>query len=278
MMFGAKKHKTSLRLVVAVNQVDKMIPNGWDERLNMPNEQAAREISIKCNDIAKNLASYGVITIDQIEYYSALKRYRLLPLLAKIIGNAYAGFKLDNVEPADPFDLADPEVKAFVDEQRRERDQINPKTNEDVKKQLFQQMRKFLSKDDLNLVLSKLRNESSRPPKIAIFGKSGVGKTTTINSLFNAKWKTSHTIEGTTSAQMRSFSLSTGGTLDVVDLPGYGRSTTQDEEYDKIYQEFIPTCDLVLLIVQANSRDLADDQEMILKVFEWLKNSPIPSR
>jgi predicted GTPase len=152
MMFGAKKHKTSLRLVVAVNQVDKMIPNGWDERLNMPNEQAAREISIKCNDIAKNLASYGVITIDQIEYYSALKRYRLLPLLAKIIGNAYAGFKLDNVEPADPFDLADPEVKAFVDEQRRERDQINPKTNEDVKKQLFQQMRKFLSKDDLNLV------------------------------------------------------------------------------------------------------------------------------
>jgi predicted GTPase len=277
-MLGIRKNKPSLRLVVAVNQVDKMIPNGWDERMNMPTEQAAREISNKRNDISRKLVSYGVVSTDQIEYYSALKRYRLLQLLAKIIRNTYAGFKLDNVQPADPFDLADPEVKAFVDEQRRERDQVKQKTNEDVKNQLFQQMRKFLSEDDLNIVLNKFKKESSRPPKIAIFGKSGVGKTTTINSLFNAEWKTSHTIEGTTAAQVKSFSMSTGGTLEVVDLPGYGRSISQDKEYDKIYEEFIPTCDLVLLIVQANSRDLADDQEMILKVFEWLKNSPLPSR
>ena len=278
LMLGIRKNKPSLRLVVAVNQVDKMIPNGWDERMNMPTEQAAREISNKRNDISRKLVSYGVVSTDQIEYYSALKRYRLLQLLAKIIRNTYAGFKLDNVQPADPFDLADPEVKAFVDEQRRERDQVKQKTNEDVKNQLFQQMRKFLSEDDLNIVLNKFKKESSRPPKIAIFGKSGVGKTTTINSLFNAEWKTSHTIEGTTAAQVKSFSMSTGGTLEVVDLPGYGRSISQDKEYDKIYEEFIPTCDLVLLIVQANSRDLADDQEMILKVFEWLKNSPLPSR
>jgi small GTP-binding protein len=143
---------------------------------------------------------------------------------------------------------------------------------------MFEEMKKILSEDELNLLLTKLRQERSLPPKVAIFGKTGVGKTTTINSLFNAKWKTSHTIVGTTSAQMKEFELSTGGTLNVVDLPGYGRSLAEDREYERIYQQIIPSCDLVLLIVQANARDLADDEEMILKVAEWLRDVPSPQR
>jgi predicted GTPase len=277
-MFGLRKNKAPIRLVVGLNQVDKMISNAWNERMNMPEERATKEIARKCNDLTQRLAKYADISTENIEYYSALKRYRLLPLLTKIISNAYAGFKLDNVQPADPFELADPEVKAFADQQRREREAKKQGKNEVNKNQLFEEMKKFLSEDDLNLVLSKFKQESSRPPKVAIFGKTGVGKTTTINSLFNAKWKTSHTIVGTTSAQMKEFDLSTGGTLDVVDLPGYGRSLAEDREYEKIYQDLIPACDLVLLIVQADARDLADDEEMILKVADWLKDLPKPQR
>jgi ABC-type transport system involved in cytochrome bd biosynthesis fused ATPase/permease subunit len=179
------------------------------------------------------LAKYADISTDNIEYYSALKRYRLLPLLTKIVSNAYAGFKLDNVQPADPFELADPEVKAFADQQRREREAKKSSRTSTDKDRMFEEMKKILSEDDLNLVLDKFRQERSLPPKVAIFGKAGVGKTTTINSLFNAKWKTSHTIVGTTSAQMKEFELSTGGTLSVVDLPGYGRSLAEDREYEK---------------------------------------------
>jgi predicted GTPase len=113
---------------------------------------------------------------------------------------------------------------------------------------------------------------------VAIFGKAGVGKTTTVNSLFNATWKTSHTVVGTTKAQMKEFVLKTGGTLEVVDLPGYGVSLGEDRENEKIYQQFIPSCDVVLLVLQANSRDFADDQEMLGKVVEWLKKSPTPER
>jgi predicted GTPase len=277
-MFGQRKDKAPIRLVVGLNQVDKMIPNAWNERMNMPEERAAKEIAKKCNDLTQRLAKYANISTDNIEYYSALKRYRLLPLLTKIISNAYAGFKLDNVQPADPFELADPEIKAFAEQQRREREGKKSGKNLADKNQILEEMKKFLSEDDLNLVLSKFKQENSRPPKVAIFGKAGVGKTTTINSLFDAKWKTSHTIVGTTSAQAKEFDLSTGGTLDVVDLPGYGRSLADDREYEKIYQDLIPTCDLVLLIVQADARDLADDEEMILKVADWLKNSPTPQR
>jgi GTP-binding protein EngB required for normal cell division len=246
--------------------------------MNIPEERAAKEIARRCNDLTQRLAKYADISTDNIEYYSALKRYRLLPLLTKIVSNAYAGFKLDNVQPADPFELADPEVKAFADQQRREREAKKSSRTSTDKDRMFEEMKKILSEDDLNLVLDKFRQERSLPPKVAIFGKAGVGKTTTINSLFNAKWKTSHTIVGTTSAQMKEFELSTGGTLSVVDLPGYGRSLAEDREYEKIYQDTIPSCDLVLLIVQADAKDLADDEEMILKVAEWLKDSPKPQR
>lgn len=276
-MFGLRKNKTPLRLVVAINQVDKIIPNSWNERLNTPNDKATKEIERKARDLIKRLARYADLSADNFEYYSALKRYRLLPLLAKIISNAHAGFKLDNVKPADPFELADPDVKEFAQEQRREREKKMGRKISD-KDQMFEEIKKILSEDDLNLLVSKFRQESSLPPKVAIFGKAGVGKTTTINSLFNAKWKTSHTIVGTEHAQMKEFELSTGGTINVVDLPGYGRSIAEDRAYEKIYRQIIPSCDLVLLIVQADARDLADDEEMIMKVADWLKDSPTPQR
>lgn len=270
-------NKPSLRLVVGLNQVDKMVTNAWDERLNMPIEKAEKEIQRRSNDIIHKFAKYADISPANIEYYSALRYYRLMPLLTKIIRNAYAGFKLDNVQPKNPFDKADPEVKAFAEQKRKEREKGRD-DKEVAKERMFDEMRKILSEDDLRLVVDKFKQERSLPPKVAIFGKAGVGKTTTINSLFNARWKTSHTIVGTAKAQMKEFELSTGGTLNVVDLPGYGRSIAEDKEYEKIYQEMIPSCDLVLLIVQANTRDFADDQEMILKVAEWLKDSPTPQR
>ena len=269
-MFGFGKSKTPIRLVVGLNQVDKMVPNGWDDRLNMPADGVEKEIARRSNDLIKRLAKYANVSHENIEYYSALRRYRLLPLMTKIVRNAYAGFKLDNVQPADPFELADPEVRAFAEQQSG-----GVTTDKD---RMFDEMKKILSEDELNLILSKFKQEKSRPPKVAIFGKSGVGKTTTVNNLFNASFKTSHVLEGTLEAQEKEFSLSTGGTLNVIDLPGYGRSLSKDKEYEKIYRQFIPSCDLVFLIVQASTRDLSDDEEMILKVSEWLQDSPSPQR
>ena len=272
-----KSDKKLLRLVIGLNQVDKMLPDGWDERLNMPTKESQKEIERRCKKITQELTRYADISKSNIEYYSALRRYRLLPLLIKIIKNAYAGFKLDNVQPADPFELADPEVKAFADEERKKRAKSKAK-QANTKEQMFDEMRKIISEDELNLVLNKFKQERKLPPKIAILGKAGVGKTTTINSVFNAQWKTSHTIVGTTQAQMKEFALSTGGTLSVVDLPGYGRSMAEDRVYEKIYQKMIPSCDLVFLVLQANTRDFADDQEMIVKITEWLQQFPAPER
>jgi predicted GTPase len=276
-LFG-KDNKPSLRVVIALNQVDKIVPNGWDERLNTPTEAAEKQIKRRCQDIASKLAgSIREIAPSQIEYYSALQRYRLIPLIGAVTRYAFAGFKLDQVQPADPFELAEKDVQEFVVAERAKRSQ--GKSQEMLSKELmFEELKKHLSKDELNLVKQKFTQERQRPPKVAIFGKTGVGKTTTVNSLFNATWKTSHTIVGTTQAQMKEFTLETGGTLEIVDLPGYGGSLAEDRENEKIYQQFIPSCDLVLLVLQANSRDFSDDQEMLSNVVEWLKKSPTPVR
>ncbi len=276
-MFGfGKDNKPSLRIVIALNQVDKIVPNGWDDKLNTPTEEAEKQIKRRCQDIANKLSS-SVIDKSQIAYYSALKRYRLIPLIGSITRYAFGGFKLDQVQPADPFELADKDVQKYVAEQRAERSK--GKSKDAISNELMlKELEKHLSKDELNLVKQKFTQENKRPPKVAIFGKAGVGKTTTVNSLFNAEWKTSHTIVGTTQAQMKEFTLATGGILEVVDLPGYGVSLKEDRENEKIYQEFIPSCDLVLLVLQANSRDFSDDQEMLTKVVEWLKKSPTPER
>lgn len=208
---------------------------------------------------------------------SLLKRYRLINLLTKIIQNAYAGFKLGNVQPADPFELADPEAKAFADRERQKR--VNSGAAKgDANNQTVEDIKKLIPESEFQLILDKFQQETQLPPKVAVIGKSGVGKTTTINNLFNAQLKTSPTTVGTTEAQIKEFTLATGGTLTVIDLPGYGRSEAEDPEYDKIYQQIIPSCDLVFLVIQADTRDFADDIEMINKITTWLKNHPTPQR
>lgn len=274
---GKKTTQSPLRLVIGLNQVDKMIPNGWDQRLNAPTKQAENEIERRCQDIIKRLGQSAEVSEANIEYYSALRRYRLINLLTKIIQNAYAGFKLGNVQPADPFELADPEVKAFAARERQKR--VNSGAAKgDANNQTVEDIKKIIPEAEFQLILDKFKQETQLPPKVAVIGKSGVGKTTTINNLFNAQLKTSPTTVGTTEAQIKEFTLATGGTLTVIDLPGYGRSEAKDREYDKIYRQIIPSCDLVFLVIQADTRDFADDIEMINKITAWLKNHPIPQR
>lgn len=276
--FPSKKSETQVRLVVGLNQVDKMIPDGWDKRLNAPTKEAEKQIERRCQDIIKKLGKDTKISESNIEYYSALKRYRLLVLLSKIIKNADAGFKLNHIQPADPFELADQDVKTAANEKRKNKTNSSGEEFNYENKVIDSLEELKLSEAEFKLIQDRLRQESKVPPKVAVIGKAGVGKTTTINNLFNAQLKTSPTKVGTTEAQAKEFELSTGGTLTVIDLPGYGRSEEEDRESNKIYQELIPSCDLVLLVIQANTRDFSDDIRIINSLKQWLENKPIPNQ
>lgn len=117
--------------------------------------------------------------------------------------------------------------------------------------------------DTLRQIEELVANEKKIPPKVAVIGKAGVGKTTTINNLFNVKWRTSHTIVGTTEAETEIFELEGGGALSVTDMPGLGEDIDADAEYEQIYSEILPNTDIVLWVMQANAKDMADDQRIL---------------
>ncbi len=140
------------------------------------------------------------------------------------------------------------------------------KADNDHKAKPREALEMALGTDGLAELEKLIDDEKKIPPKVAVIGKAGVGKTTTINNLFNASWKTSHTIAGTKVAQLKEFDLAGGGTLSVVDMPGLGEDIEADLVYEKIYFEILPTVDVVLWVMQANTRDMAEDQRILREV------------
>lgn len=108
-----------------------------------------------------------------------------------------------------------------------------------------------------------IENEIAEPPKIAIIGKSGTGKTTTINSLFNVEWHVSETVTGTTEIQKETFKLTGEGKLTVIDMPGLGDSIANDLKFIEIYKEILPEVDVILYVIQADDRALGEDERII---------------
>ncbi|MFM6075668.1 MAG: GTPase, partial [Dolichospermum sp.] len=83
-------------------------------------------------------------------------------------------------------------------------------------------LRKVLGDKDFQLFERLVQEELAKPPKVAIIGKTGVGKSTTINALFGLEEKVSHTTHGTTEASKKIIELPQGGKLEVIDMPGLG--------------------------------------------------------
>ena len=82
-LFGLGRKKTEINLVVGINQVDNLGP--WNGKINLPTESTKKEIESRTKDIIKKLSSGEfAISKEQIEYYSALRAFRLENLNGKI--------------------------------------------------------------------------------------------------------------------------------------------------------------------------------------------------
>lgn len=129
-----------------------------------------------------------------------------------------------------------------------------------------------LPKDQAERLRKAIEDEMAIPPKVAVIGKSGVGKTTTINSLFDVEWHTSENITGTMDAQKETFQLKGGGKLTVIDMPGLGDSITNDAKFMEIYQSVLPDVDVIFYIIQADDRGLGEDERIIKEVLKCGKD------
>jgi uncharacterized protein len=127
----------------------------------------------------------------------------------------------------------------------------------------LEKLKSLLGEKDFQKLTDSMKAELARPPKVAVIGKSGVGKSSTINSLFNLTEKVSHVDAGTLEEAERTVTLSNGVPLTIVDMPGLGEDLDRDREYEAIYKRILPQSDLVLYVVQADLKALSMDQRIL---------------
>jgi small GTP-binding protein len=135
-----------------------------------------------------------------------------------------------------------------------------------------------LEPDQAKKLKKELDKMKSKPIKVAVLGQSGVGKSSTVNNLFGAKFKVSRTGEGTDEKNYVGYvdyELPDGSIITVADLPGYGRKASTDEKYKKMYIDALKDVDIILLIIQANDKAIVDDIEMVQCLYEWSKEKLI---
>lgn len=100
----------------------------------------------------------------------------------------------------------------------------------------------------------------SHHAQVAFFGKSGYGKSSTVNSFFgNSILKTSDVDACTRRCESLDFELSPNCYLSLADFPGIGESEYRDKEYLQMYSDFLSTSTVVVYVLRADQRDLAID-------------------
>ncbi|MFF3765127.1 GTPase family protein [Streptomyces sp. NPDC001922] len=124
-------------------------------------------------------------------------------------------------------------------------------------------LRRILGDENTDKLTRLVAEErAANPPRVAVIGKAGVGKTTTINNLFSAEFKVSHALRGTSEAQLKEFALRGGGALHILDMPGLGEGIEEDRIFEGIYREHLPQADVVLYVLEATERLLGEDQRI----------------
>jgi predicted GTPase len=133
----------------------------------------------------------------------------------------------------------------------------------------------------LELIIRAVEDEFNRqPPTICVIGLSGVGKSSTINSMFGTSKRVSATTRGTHRFRSDTFQIESSRiegasvkcALRVIDAPGLGEDAGLDDNYLGRYRHHLKDkkCDIVLWIVAARNRALALDQQYLGKLADVL--------
>jgi|GEM_PF-1820883 len=118
---------------------------------------------------------------------------------------------------------------------------------------------------------------TEKPPTIGLIGVSGVGKSSTINTMFKANLPISHTIACTKEFEQIPLKLSAkqgpvqGAHIDLIvyDAPGLGEDIKLDPKYLDMYHEKLIECDVILWVMSARNRAVALDQKYLLELKDF---------
>jgi uncharacterized protein len=105
----------------------------------------------------------------------------------------------------------------------------------------------------------------SRDRIIVFIGKTGVGKSSSINAVFGLSFLTDPAVACTKKPQFSKLKDISGREYGVVDLPGIGESITADKRYSKFYKTWICRANVLVWITQADTRAYKQDELLLVK-------------
>lgn len=109
--------------------------------------------------------------------------------------------------------------------------------------------------------LNKLNLLINYSPTIGMMGKTGAGKSSLINALFQSSLSSVSDVSGCT-RQAQRFSITMNShTLTFIDLPGVGESLERDKEYHQLYRNLLPKLDLIIWVLKADDRAWSSDEQ-----------------
>ncbi|MBJ8367978.1 MULTISPECIES: GTPase family protein [Enterobacteriaceae] len=117
----------------------------------------------------------------------------------------------------------------------------------------------FLPQQMTERILSRLQHAINYEPVIGIMGKSGAGKSSLCNALFQQPVCLTSDLLGCTREPQRIVLTVGERSMTLVDLPGVGETPEYDAEYSALYQKLLTELDLIIWVLRADDRARAVD-------------------
>lgn len=117
----------------------------------------------------------------------------------------------------------------------------------------------FLFQHACDRILSRLQHAIHYEPVIGIMGKTGAGKSSLCNALFQQPVCLTSDLMACTHEPQRLVLTVGARSMTLVDLPGVGETPEKDEAYLSMYQQLLAELDLIIWVIRADDRARATD-------------------
>lgn len=108
-------------------------------------------------------------------------------------------------------------------------------------------------------ILTYLQQSIRYEPVIGIMGKTGAGKSSLCNALFQQPVCLTHDLTACTREPQRLVLTVNERSMTLVDLPGVGETPEYDKEYQSLYRSLLTELDLLIWVLRADDRARATD-------------------